>query len=111
MAKPKRPRSARREVDRVQAERARTRHRIARLEPGGSPDWPITVESAVLVERRALELKCTQCAENGTTADLDVNDHEARTVGDLRRRLVNAKCKTCGTVRPIWFAIVEPLEN
>ncbi len=101
-----RPRTAKREAERANAAVAATRERIARLEPGGAADWPITVESAVLVERRAAELPCTQCG-----GELEVKEHDAKVVGESRRRIVAAKCRRCGTVRTIWFAIVEAVEN
>jgi hypothetical protein len=106
MSNPKRPRNARRQVDRAQAAIAHNKDRIARLEPGGSPDWPIAVVSAVLVERRAAEIPCIQC---GST--LDVQNHQAKTFGDVRRRVVHAKCMQCSQARDIWFVIAEPIEN
>ena len=107
MSKPKpRPRTARREAEREAAMQAQTRERIARLEPGGAADWPITVESAVLIERRAEAMKCIHCA-----GELEVKDHDAKVIGESRRRIVGAKCRRCGAARTIWFAIVEPVEN
>jgi predicted RNA-binding Zn-ribbon protein involved in translation (DUF1610 family) len=107
MSKPKvRPRTARREAQRQADVIERTRDRIVRLQPGGSADWPITVESAVLVERRAAEFKCTQCGD-----ELDIKSHDAKVVGTSRRRIVGASCRSCGHVRTLWFTIVEPVEN
>lgn len=105
-----RERTARREAERdamrARLDAARARERVERLSAGGAADWPITVESSVLIERRAQALPCVHC--NGA---LEVIAHDTAVVDDARRRIVETKCRACGARRKLWFAIVEPLEN
>ena len=51
---PKKPRARteRRAADRAAQAVTRTRERIARLEPGGTRDWPIVVASAVVIDHK-----------------------------------------------------------
>jgi hypothetical protein len=101
-----RPRTARREADRAGAALVRTRDRIAQLEPGGSPDWPIALESAVLVERRAASIPCPRCA-----GPVTVITHDARATTDARRREVIARCQRCSHARSVWFVITPAERN
>ena len=101
-----RARTARRAAERAAEAATRTRDRIARLEPGGSRDWPIVVPSAVVIDARAAALPCTHCG-----GPLKVLDHDAAVIGDARRREVRARCQRCSRDRVVWFEIVAPAEN
>ena len=105
---PKKPRARteRRAADRAAQAVTRTRDRIARLEPGGARDWPIVVDSAVVIEARAAALPCGHCG-----GPLKVLDHDARAVDDQRRREVRARCQRCSRDRTLWFEIVAPADN
>ncbi|MEZ4398536.1 MAG: hypothetical protein R3B06_00850 [Kofleriaceae bacterium] len=104
--KPPRARAARRQADRAVAAATKTRDRIARLEPGGSAAWPITVPSAVVIEARAAALPCARCG-----GPLVVTAHDAQAAGDVRRRVVHARCNRCSAPRTVWFEVVAPVDN
>lgn len=105
---PKKPRvrTERRAADRAAEAVTRTRDRIARLEPGGARDWPIVVDSAVVIDARAAATPCAHCG-----GPLKVLDHDARAVDDQRRREVRARCQRCSRDRTLWFEIVAPADN
>jgi hypothetical protein len=102
VSKKPRPRTERREAARAKEKLARDREKLARLEAGGSPERPIPLESASQVEVHAGSLRCTGC-----DAELRVEEHLARTVGDQRLRLVHLRCPRCGARRDAWFRL-EP---
>ena len=100
----KRPRTARREIDRAEEKLAEARTKLARLEPGGSPALPIRVDSASVVELRVESMRCPRC-----DGELRVNAHEARKVSGTLLREVDARCKRCGTRRDVWLLIASDL--
>jgi hypothetical protein len=111
MAK-KRPRTERREAQRAAVKLARVRLALAALEPGGSPDRPIEVESASTIETRAASLPCPACEASSTR----VEEHEAITVrADSERpsylRVVHLLCPRCGVRREIYFRIGTALPS
>ena len=61
MGKPKRERTLRRESARKAERLARNRERLFLLELGGSPERPIDVDSAAVVEIRARGVPCPRC--------------------------------------------------
>ena len=97
----KRARTVRREVQRVDEKLARMRSRLADLEEGGSPERPIEVVASSQIEVRAESIECPICA-----GSLKVQEHEADTIGGRRLRLVDVKCRHCGTPRRYYFEIV-----
>ena len=103
---PPRARTERRAAERETAAATRTRERIARLEPGGSRDWPLVVASASVIEARAAATPCAHCA-----GPIKVLEHDARAIDDARRREVRARCQRCSRDRTLWFEIVEPSAN
>lgn len=80
----------------------RQRDRLADLERGGSPDYPILVPSASVIDRRAEWTPCVQCR-----GEYKVIDHEF----EMGIRVVSVKCRQCGAHRRMWFRIVEPTSN
>jgi hypothetical protein len=106
MSKKPRPRTERREAARAKEKLARDRERLARLEPGGSPERPIALESASQVEVHASSLRCTRC-----DSELRVEEHLARTIADQRLRLVRLVCSRCGTSRDAWFRLEAKLPS
>lgn len=102
----KRPRTERRERERALEKLARDRARLAALEPGGSAERPIELESASQVEPHARSLRCTRCE-----AEMRVEEHVARTVGEHRLRLARLVCPRCGTRREAWFCLAPELPS
>jgi hypothetical protein len=100
VTKKPRPRTERRAQARALEKLARDRDKLARLEPGGSAERPIPLESASQVEVHARSFRCTRCE-----AELRVEEHLARTVEDRPLRLVRLICPMCGTRRDAWFRI------
>jgi hypothetical protein len=106
MTKKPRPRTERRERERALDKLARDRDRLARLEPGGSPERPVVLVSASQVEVHARSLRCTRCE-----AELRIEEHVAREVAGQRLRLVKMMCPRCGTRREAWFRLEAPLPS
>jgi hypothetical protein len=77
----------------------RDRERLAALEPGGSPEHPIELVSAAVVEIRARALSCPQC--EGTYR---IHDHRAPSSG---LRAVDVSCRLCGTPRTLYFRLTS----
>lgn len=96
----KRARNDRRRAERELAKLADAREKLARLEPGGTAVRPLEVESASVVEPRALALGCARCG-----GEVRLEAHDA--VHGLRR--VRARCRRCGHLREIWVRIAERL--
>jgi len=77
------------------------REQLASMLPGGSPERPIDVPSASVVEVRARAIPCPQCG-----GELDVAEHAAITHEGEPLRRVDARCRQCGTRRSLWFRLV-----
>ena len=84
--------------------------KLDRLEtelPAGSPDRPLAVTSASVVEVRARAERCLACE-----GELKLRAHEAETAaghGQLRR--VDLICASCRRPRRLWVRIEPPLSN
>ena len=100
----KRDRSVRREAERDAEKLADARQRLALLEQGGSWERPIRVESASQIELRVESMRCARC-----DGELKVHEHVARNVGGHSLRMVDARCKRCGTRREVWLVIASDL--
>jgi hypothetical protein len=75
------------------------REELAALSPGGSPQRPIKVGSASVVEVRTAALACPLCG-----GSYRLEEHVAPTSG-LRR--VDVVCRHCSTPRSLWFRLVS----
>src|SRR5262245_25091670 len=98
-----RARTERRAVERGAGKLAEARMKLAALEAGGSPERPIEVTSASVVEAHAASLPCAACGE-GTRVD----EHLAVTLKDDRGgsrslRVARVRCTRCGVRRDIYF--------
>ena len=106
MGKKPRSRTKRREsardVDKLQA----ARERLFQLEIGGTPERPLSVASAAVVEAHAESVPCPRCS-----GKLDVSEHIAVTVNVVRLREARLRCRQCGTTRSLWFRISDPGPN
>jgi hypothetical protein len=85
---------------------ARDRERLARMEPGGTAERPIEVESASQVEPHALKMACLRCEGPNR-----LEEHAATTVNDVGLRAVFMRCARCGTKRSLWFRIAAHLPH
>jgi hypothetical protein len=98
----KRARTERREAARDAEKIARTRLKLAALEPGGAPDRPIEVTSASTIEPHASSMPCAVCGSLRGRVD----EHIAVTLpGERRVRVVHLRCPRCGTKREVFFRI------
>jgi hypothetical protein len=105
--KTKRPRTERREATRTARKLADLRERLFSLEEGGTPERPIAVASASVVEPHASALPCPRC--NG---EMRVTEHVAgSSAGGLRVREARLVCKACGAPRSVWFKIEADVVN
>ena len=100
MAQPKRARTLRRESARKEEGLARDRERLFLSEAGGSPEKPISVDSAAVVEIRARGVRCPQCGSEHTVAE-----HAAVSADAGRLREARLQCKQCGSRRSMWFRL------
>jgi hypothetical protein len=103
---PRRARTARRAAGRARDKLGRDRERLMSLEPGGSPQRPIDVESPSVVELRAAALECPFC-----NVAFRVEAHRAPSAPGMRLREAAVVCPCCGRRRSIWFRLVGPHLN
>jgi endogenous inhibitor of DNA gyrase (YacG/DUF329 family) len=99
-------RSLRRAAERATGKLARQRERLLELEPGGTPERPIDVESASVIEPRAESLPCPRC---GTPVRVEA--HRAPSTPGMRLREVDVLCPRCGHRRCVWFRLAGPTLN
>src|SRR5262249_50359365 len=97
-----RPRTVQREAERAMRKLADAREKLFRLEPGGSPERPIEVPSASVVESRARALGCARCG-----GETRLEDHAAVVIEAGARRRVRMRCRTCHSAFDVWLAIFE----
>lgn len=101
-----RARSARRAEQRAADKLARQRERLFELEPGGSPERPIDIESASVVEVKAEATPCPRCG-----VPVRVEAHRAPSSPGMRLREAAVVCPRCGSRRSIWFRLAGPTLN
>lgn len=98
----KRPeRTARRARERAVHRLVQDREKLAALASGGSPEHPISVPSASVVEVRVRALACPQCE-----GEYQLEDHQTAGAG-LRK--VSVRCRLCHAARALWFRL-EPAQ-
>ena len=100
----KRARTDRREATRAAEKLARQREKLALLDPGGTPERPIDVTTAAVIEPHARAEPCLRCGERAAR----VAEHEAREIDGSRLRVVRIACPRCGAGRTLYFRIVQP---
>jgi hypothetical protein len=101
-----RPRTVRRAADET---RRRLENKLVRLAedlPGGSPERPLGVVSASVIEVRAKGLRCLVCQ-----GELELKAHAAVGSAADRLRCVDLSCRECRRPRRAWFRIEPPLSN
>ncbi len=104
-------RTERREVERAGVKLAEVRLKLALIEPGGTPERPIEVTSASVVEPHAAGLACAACGEATR-----VVDHTALTASGWRDvprsiRVAHVRCTRCGVERDVYFRLTSTLPN
>jgi ribosomal protein L37E len=97
----KRARTERREAARDAERIARSRIKLAAMEPGGAPDRPIEVTSASIIEPHASSMPCAACG----APNVRVDEHVALTLEGRRLRVTNVVCQRCGSRREVFFRI------
>ncbi len=106
MPKKPRPRTKLREAARSLQKLQDARQRLFALEPGGTPERPVPVVSAAVVEAHAESVACPRC--NGRH---EIVEHVALTIDGARLREARLRCRQCGTKRSLWFCISETGPN
>jgi hypothetical protein len=103
---PPRPRRQQRERDRALRKQVRRTEALAGKLPGASPNHPIDVASASVVEGKARATPCIQCG-----GDLELRgDRATSTARGILRELALA-CRRCHAPRTVWFRIIRPATN
>ncbi len=106
MAKKPRPRTKLREGARAVAKLQNARQRLFELEQGGSPERPVRIASAAVVESHAESVPCPLC-----DGKQEVREHAAVTMRGARLREARLRCRQCGTTRSLWFQLQDSLPN
>jgi ferredoxin len=84
----------------------RKRELLAKMESGGSPERPIEVVSASVVETHAKSMPCPRCL-----GACRVDEHAAETMEGKRLRIARMLCTQCGARRAVYFKIVGEMTN
>lgn len=100
------PNAMRRAAARAREKIADASEKLAKLEPGGSPDNPIELETASLVEPYSRSLPCVRCGR-----EVRVVEHDAKTVGARRLRVVKTQCGQCGALRVLYIRLTTLLPS
>jgi hypothetical protein len=101
MPRPPRPRRQQREQQRALRKTVRQRERLAAALPGGSPDRPIDVASASVVESKARGVPCVQCQ----AAEMELRGDQATSTARGVLREVQMVCRKCHAPRTVWFRL------
>ena len=99
MAAPRRPRKERRERERAR-KNVRVTERLAKQLPGATPEQPIDVASASVVEIQARATPCPQCG-----GELDLRGERADSTPRGVLREIRAVCRLCHAPRTLWFRV------
>jgi hypothetical protein len=100
----KRPeRTERRVRERAARGLVRDRERLAALEPGGSAERPLAIDTPAVIDPRVGSMRCPQCG-----GEYQIKEHAAPQAG-LRR--VDVTCRLCHVSRSIWFRLSSSAAN
>lgn len=106
MARPPRPRRKQRAQDRALRKAVRRTEALAARLPGGSPDAPIEVVSASVVETKARATPCVQCG-----GELALRGDRATSTPRGVLREIEAACRRCHAPRTLWFRVAIEAAN
>ncbi len=70
------------------------------VQDGGSPDRPIVVDSAAVIDGRAARFTCTACG-----SEVRVADHRAAIIDGARLRVAHLACRMCRLDRVVYFRL------
>lgn len=101
-----RKRTERRAAERAAAKLSEQREKLFFASDGGSIDHPLVVESASLVEPRALSQQCPRCE-----GALRLISHDAVTHKGASLRAARVRCSQCASPWTMWFRIERALPN
>jgi hypothetical protein len=104
--RPPRPRRKQREHDRALRKQVRRTEQLAGKLRGASPDHPIDVASASVVEGKARATPCVQCG-----GELELGGDRATSSARGLLREIALACRRCHAPRTLWFRIVPPAAN
>jgi hypothetical protein len=102
MPRPPRPRRQQRERQRSLRKTVRKIERLADEMPGGSPERPIDVASASVVETKARSMPCVQCGAVG----MEIRGERATSTARGVLRELAMVCRRCHAGRAVWLRVV-----
>jgi hypothetical protein len=94
------------ELERTRKKLYEGRLKLAALDQGGSPERPLDVSSASVVESRAEAEPCLRCGLPMKTAE-----HTTASGPNGLLRLVRLSCRSCGADRTMYLRIVSSYLN
>jgi hypothetical protein len=106
VTRPPRPRRKRREQERTLLKVVKRTESLADKLPGGSPENPIEVTSASVVETRARAARCIQC-----DGEFDLRGDRASSTPRGVLRAIDVSCRQCHTPRTLWFRVTPTTAN
>ena len=95
----------RRAAERERQNLVRDLERLARLEPGGSPERPFAIDSPAVVEVRAVAKPCPLCE-----GPLRLDEHAVEEIDGVLLRVASVSCTLCGVGRSIYFRLIESMQ-
>ena len=101
MPRPPRPRRQQREQQRALRKSVRQLERLAAELPGGSPERPIDVASASVVETKARAIPCVQC----DAIEMELRGDRATSTARGVLRELALVCRQCHVARAVWFRV------
>jgi hypothetical protein len=101
MPRPPRARRQQREQQRALGKSVRQLERLAAEMPGGSPERPIDVASASVVETKARAIRCVQC----DAIEMELRGDRATSTARGVLRELAMVCRQCHAPRAVWFRI------
>jgi Fe-S-cluster-containing dehydrogenase component len=99
-------RTANRELERKLAKLYEARQKLAALDPGGSPERPLDVSSASVVQARAEAQHCLRC-----NLTLRCEEHTTFESPNGLLRVAKLECRGCGATRDFYLRIVGSFLN
>jgi hypothetical protein len=103
MPRPPRPRRQQREQQRALRKTVRQLERLAAGLPGGSPERPIDIASASVVETKARAMKCVQC----DAIEMELRGERATSTARGVLRELTMVCRQCHAARAVWFRVAS----
>jgi hypothetical protein len=84
----------------------RLTEKVAGKLPGGSPEQPIDVASAAVIEGKARATSCVQCGGN-----VELRGDRATSTARGILREIRLACRRCHAPRSLWFRVVPSSPN